>query len=427
MIGLLSSRGIAGGPSRLSVAAAAARVYSRDNSSPKPFTPTTRLVSLPKRKTRPEDWMRIDSTRLVKDIEKIKGRKNILLDCLEAVQEYEDRTGILKHLETARPQLSRKKKLLYDMNPNTRAYSTVSANRFDFHHASGASATPTGGSNKRQFSSSSSNYQRLPPRAGEKSAAAEIPRVYQKKGKFSSPWVLLFGLACGLGGMVLHRDSTFFFHEKIEPRLLRLLPAETAHRLSILIAKSGRAPQDLSPEMSELQTSVWGMNFSNCIGLAAGCDKHAEAMDGLFGMGFGFVEVGSVTPEPQEGNSKPRMFRLVEDRAVINRYGFNSDGLAAVRERLLAWRAVHHAWCTCDASTAATSAVSRQILGVNLGKNKETDDAAEDYVKGIKSLSGLADYIVVNVSSPNTPGLRTLQKKEHLEDLVKASASFVML
>uniref|UniRef100_A0A8C3LZ35 Dihydroorotate dehydrogenase (quinone), mitochondrial n=1 Tax=Chrysolophus pictus TaxID=9089 RepID=A0A8C3LZ35_CHRPC len=136
-------------------------------------------------------------------------------------------------------------------------------------------------------------------------------------------------------------------------------------------------------------------------------DKHGEAVDGLYRMGFGFVEVGTVTPEPQEGNPKPRVFRLVEDEAVINRYGFNSHGHAAVERRLRARQ---------EAQLKLTAV--GMPLGVNLGKNKSSTDAAADYVAGVQTLGPLADYLVVNVSSPNTPGLRDLQGKAELRDLL---------
>jgi dihydroorotate dehydrogenase len=148
-----------------------------------------------------------------------------------------------------------------------------------------------------------------------------------------------------------------------------------------------------------LATTLWGRRFPNPLGIAAGFDKHAEAPDALLSLGFGSVEIGSVTPLPQPGNPRPRVFRLVEDEAVINRYGFNSDGIEAVARRLIA-------------------RPRQGIVGVNLGKNKETEDAATDYAKGAAALSRFADYLVVNVSSPNTPGLRALQGREALDALI---------
>ncbi len=144
---------------------------------------------------------------------------------------------------------------------------------------------------------------------------------------------------------------------------------------------------------------MWGRTFSNPVGLAAGFDKNADVPDAMLRLGFGFVEIGSVTPRPQAGNPRPRLFRLPEDGAVINRLGFNSAGLTAVRVRLAARR-------------------RQGIVGVNLGKNRDSADAAADYAAGAAALAPLADYLVCNVSSPNTPGLRALQSRDALDALV---------
>ncbi|NXX74447.1 PYRD dehydrogenase, partial [Urocolius indicus] len=155
------------------------------------------------------------------------------------------------------------------------------------------------------------------------------------------------------------------------------------------------------------EVRVLGQRFRNPVGLAAGFDKQGQAVDGLYEMGFGFVEIGTVTPEPQEGNPRPRVFRLAEDEAVINRYGFNSHGHVAVERRLRARQ-----------ETQLRLTGAGMPLGVNLGKNKSSADAADDYVAGVRVLGPLADYLVVNVSSPNTPGLRDLQGKAKLQDLL---------
>ena len=186
--------------------------------------------------------------------------------------------------------------------------------------------------------------------------------------------------------------------------LVRRLDPETAHRLAIRALALGIGPRPAEPEDPLLATNVWGRDFANPLGLAAGFDKHAEAMPALLAMGFGFVEVGSVTPRPQLGNPRPRVFRLPEDEAVINRYGFNSDGLEAVARRLSSYRA-----------RGASG-----LVGVNLGKNKDSPDAAEDYALGARKLASYADYLVINVSSPNTPGLRALQSRRELEQLARA-------
>jgi dihydroorotate dehydrogenase len=154
-----------------------------------------------------------------------------------------------------------------------------------------------------------------------------------------------------------------------------------------------------------LRTTVWGLDFPNPVGLAAGFDKHAEVPDAMLRLGFGFTECGTVTPKPQPGNPKPRLFRLEEDLAVINRFGFNSQGLAPFVERLAARR----------------QAKLGGIVGANVGKNRDTEDAASDYEAGIASVCKLADYIVINVSSPNTPGLRALQGRQHIEALIRRS------
>ncbi len=145
---------------------------------------------------------------------------------------------------------------------------------------------------------------------------------------------------------------------------------------------------------------MWGLDFPNPIGLAAGCDKDARVPDAMLNLGFGFVEIGTVTPRPQPGNPKPRVFRLDEDRAIINRMGFNSAGLDTVIHRL-------------------SRRARWGIVGVNIGKNRDSDEAANDYENGIVRAAEVADYLVVNVSSPNTPGLRELQARAALDALLQ--------
>jgi dihydroorotate dehydrogenase len=182
-----------------------------------------------------------------------------------------------------------------------------------------------------------------------------------------------------------------------------LLPAEAAHRVTIVALRSGLVPKLAGPDDPVLTTRVWGLDFANPLGVAAGFDKDAEAVDGLLAMGFGFVEVGTVTPDPQPGNPKPRVFRLPEDRAVINRLGFNSRGLAPVVGRL----------------ERRLRARRAGIVGANVGMNQASRDAAADYAVGVEALAGLADYLVMNVSSPNTPGLRELQARPRLIELIQ--------
>jgi len=192
--------------------------------------------------------------------------------------------------------------------------------------------------------------------------------------------------------------------------LVRLLEPELAHRLTIQMLRTGLVPRQPVVDEPILRISLWGRDFTNPIGLAAGFDKNAQVPDIMLGQGFGFVEVGSVTPRPQPGNPRPRMFRLTEDEAVINRMGFNNEGLEAVSERL----------------ARRNDIKGRRrpgIVGANLGKNKDTEDAASDYEKGARGLASYCDYMVINVSSPNTPGLRALQGKEPLRELIGRTAA----
>lgn len=179
---------------------------------------------------------------------------------------------------------------------------------------------------------------------------------------------------------------------------LRRLDPETAHKLSVLGLRAGLGPLDHGPDDPALAVEIAGLRLPNCIGLAAGYDKDAEAPDAMLMAGFGFVECGTVTPLPQAGNPRPRLFRLTEDRAVINRMGFNNKGLEAFAGRLAA-------------------RPRRGVVGANLGANKESSDRIGDYVAGLKRLWGLSDYFTVNISSPNTPGLRDLQSRAALEEL----------
>ncbi|KAL4443365.1 hypothetical protein ABPG75_011102 [Micractinium tetrahymenae] len=193
--------------------------------------------------------------------------------------------------------------------------------------------------------------------------------------------------------------------------LVRLFDVETSHKMGILAAKLGFFPRETRPDPPSLRTTVWGREFPNPLGVAAGFDKDAEVVEPLLGLGFGFVEVGSITPLPQPGNPKPRAFRLPEFGAVINRYGFNSEGLDAARERLAAFR---------RRQAEQGAAFPGGMLGVNLGKNKTSEDAAADYSTGVTKLGEFADYLVINISSPNTPGLRSLQGRQELETLVRS-------
>jgi dihydroorotate dehydrogenase len=181
--------------------------------------------------------------------------------------------------------------------------------------------------------------------------------------------------------------------------LLRWLDAEDAHRLAIQGLKL-LPPMRPKADDSKLAVRAFGLNFPNPVGMAAGFDKNAEVPDALLKLGFGFVEIGTVTPRPQSGNPRPRLFRLDRDEAVINRMGFNNDGAEGVLRRL------------------AARASQGGIVGVNVGANKDSADRVADYVQLIEIFAPLASYFTVNVSSPNTPGLRNLQQASQLDDLL---------
>jgi len=191
----------------------------------------------------------------------------------------------------------------------------------------------------------------------------------------------------------------------IRPLVFRL-DAERAHRATVNLLKlrTGTAFPPEPPDTPELASRVAGLRFPNPVGLAAGFDKDAEVPAQMLSLGFGFVEVGTVTPRPQHGNPKPRLFRLVEDRAVINRMGFNNHGHLAALEWLRQSRHLGG------------------IIGANVGANKESADRIADYVAGVRRMSSAADYITVNISSPNTPGLRGLQDEGALDELLAAVA-----
>ena len=178
--------------------------------------------------------------------------------------------------------------------------------------------------------------------------------------------------------------------------LLFLLDPEIAHRITINYLKMVRSKKPKSYNV--LRSNVFGLNFPNPVGIAAGFDKNAEVAENLINLGFGFSEVGTVTPNPQPGNPKPRIFRLKDDEAIINRLGFNSDGFDQVKTRL--------------------GKINDSIVGVNIGANKDSKDFSEDYIRGIKFFSTLASYITINISSPNTPGLRKLEVLENLDVLL---------
>ena len=183
--------------------------------------------------------------------------------------------------------------------------------------------------------------------------------------------------------------------------MLRRLDPEKAHALAIKALARTPLPRS-APDDPRLAVEAFGLRFSNPLGNAAGLDKNAEVPDALLRLGFGFAEIGTVTPRPQPGNPRPRMFRLDTDEGVINRLGFNNDGLEAVRHRL------------------AARGGRGGIIGVNVGANKDAADRRADYAAGVVALAAFASYFVINVSSPNTPGLRDLQARATLDDLLEA-------
>ncbi|KAK4049140.1 Dihydroorotate dehydrogenase (quinone), mitochondrial [Microbotryomycetes sp. JL201] len=291
--------------------------------------------------------------------------------------------------------------------------------------------------------------------------AAQSTQAAAKAGarRFKSfVWSSVLLLGTGAFLVYAHDSRAGVWRWVVVPTLMALTAddPERAHEMAVDFVASGLAPVDCGVDDDALAVEVWGRQFSNPLGMAAGWDKHAAAIDGLFNLGFGYVEVGSATPEPQPGNPRPRLFRVPELEAVVNRYGFNSEGHANVLDRLrdrLRRFVTQHSGALppslfpetpADAgpgydpvnellsSPAGSDAhmvdelglprslAEGRVLGVNLGKNKSSDpDSIDDFVVGIKTLGPYADVLVVNVSSPNTPGLRNLQRKGILTELLQ--------
>lgn len=252
-------------------------------------------------------------------------------------------------------------------------------------------------------------------------SGAKAPRPILQSSVLPRSVLAVAGLAAAAAGGAYVFDARAGIHEYVFCPLIRTFTdAETGHKLGIQLMKYGLAPKlrgedrRLEAELAPLLgVDVFGTRLKSPIGLAAGLDKDGEAIDALFDTGFSYVEIGSITPEPQPGNPSPRFFRLPRDDAVINRYGFNSSGhfsvLATLAKRFLA---------NVAPDTTANSFRNGKLLAVNLGKNK-TGDEVEDYVKGVQRLGPYADVLVVNVSSPNTPGLRDLQSELKLTNLLE--------
>ena len=310
--------------------------------------------------------------------------------------------------------------------------------RFSFNHSrfsasAGGSGSGSGGNSdsvkpkpkaktkgqKRLSKNVPENAQRMTGRDAVRASQLEVyeklVKDKEKNYRFVSPntafWIVVGYLAISFAclGYVYYKDIPSSRLMYIQPFLLNINP-ERSHIIAVRVAQWNRKIRRILGMVNNtdkdptIAMKVWHLKFPNPLGLAAGFDKHGECVNGMLDMGFGFVEVGSVTPKPQPGNPKPRVFRLKKDKAVINRYGFNSDGHDKVRERLE--RRIY------DMNRSVG------LLGVNLGKNKESESAVDDYVSGVQKFVDLADYLVVNVSSPNTPGLRDLQRREILRDLL---------
>lgn len=180
---------------------------------------------------------------------------------------------------------------------------------------------------------------------------------------------------------------------------LRTLEPEQAHEMTLRAMETGLFSQSCGADDKRLGQDIWNLHFPNPVGIAAGFDKDARVPNAILASGFGFAEIGTVTPRPQSGNSRPRVFRLPEDGGMINRLGFNSSGHAATLDRL-------------------KRRPRRGIVGVNIGANKDSEDRDADYVAGLEAFAGVADYFTVNISSPNTPGLRDLQAPKELDRLL---------
>lgn len=192
-------------------------------------------------------------------------------------------------------------------------------------------------------------------------------------------------------------------------KLIFLFPPETAHRMAVQALAHGLVPGQRTIDHPALRMEVGGLSFRNPLGLAAGFDKNAEVAAALFEQGFGFVECGTVTPLAQAGNPQPRMFRLPQDEALINRLGFNNEGVEAVKRNLAS-----------QGRRLQKARLGGAILGINIGKNKTSEDAVADYLTMFNAVHELADYITINISSPNTPGLRDLQAASALAELLEA-------
>ncbi|TFK40001.1 Dihydroorotate dehydrogenase-domain-containing protein [Crucibulum laeve] len=237
------------------------------------------------------------------------------------------------------------------------------------------------------------------------------PRSPLRTSLYATAFVVSTGLFA-----VYYFDARSAVHRYVLTPVLRYtLDPETGHKLSVKVLRSGLGPKDPVVDDARLKFELWGDEVTNPVGVAAGFDKDGEAIDGLFDLGFSWVEIGSVTPKPQPGNPRPRVFHLPEDSGLINRYGFPSQGHASVLSRLRARLP------TFISGPEPASLREGSVLAVNLGKNKESPvDSVDDYVAGVRTFGTYSDVLVVNISSPNTPGLRGLQNRDHLKGLLES-------
>ncbi|KAJ1794882.1 dihydroorotate dehydrogenase [Coemansia sp. RSA 2399] len=267
-----------------------------------------------------------------------------------------------------------------------------------------------------------------------KAKFANSPSHKPKKDEDDTPLPIALAWATGIAavvgfGYLYLTDASAGVHKHVFIPLLRLMDPENAHRLSIFLLKQGFSPLDEKPDDPLLEVELWGKRLSNPVGMAAGFDKNAEVFDGLYGLGFGFVEVGTITPAPQEGNPKQRLFRIDESGAVINRMGLNNDGVQVCGDRIRS-RFWHLISCQSKkknetisslSSTIYRSVCNGQLLGVNLGKNKSSPaDSYDDYVYGLQNLGPYADYVVINVSCPNVKNIAASSDIGVLESTIAA-------
>jgi len=247
-------------------------------------------------------------------------------------------------------------------------------------------------------------------RTASTSTSSSEPSSF-RTGLYATAFVVSTGLFAAY-----YLDSRSAAHRYVFNPILRYtLDAEAGHKFAVKVLRSGFGPRDTQKDDDVLGLNLWDTHLSNPVGLAAGFDKNGEAVDGLFNLGFSWVEIGSVTPKPQDGNPQPRVFRLNDDNAVINRYGFPSEGHVSVLNRLLARIPPFHRPSADDQASLRSDA----LLAVNLGKNKSSPpDSIDDFVSGVRTFAPYADVLVVNVSSPNTPGLRGMQSRSLLQELL---------